>query len=175
MRNRFQSILKNDQMLYMRRPVSNLYTSKPIHEQPGAAVTSVAVLAETSLTLPRKLYIFTIKQYIYSIKVSRKRTIQFWWKLPWRWSWKLGTGTMPPYERDLDRLFCSDLMRRKMSVLSAIAGASSLHSCSISAVNCSCEARSSPEVSSTGSNACWAIDFDIWLKGRWALQVPTEE
>ena len=34
-------------------------------------LTSVAVLAEISLRLPRKVFTFIIKKYVYSIKVSK--------------------------------------------------------------------------------------------------------
>ena len=39
--------------------------------------TSVAVLAETSLTSPRKTFIFTIKKYIYGIKSIQKNIFNF--------------------------------------------------------------------------------------------------
>ena len=38
----------------------------------SVVTTSVAVSAEISLRSPRKLFIFTIKKYIYRIKVSKK-------------------------------------------------------------------------------------------------------
>ena len=38
-------------------------------------LSSVAVLAEISLSSPRKLFIFTIKKYFYWIKVSKKKRI----------------------------------------------------------------------------------------------------
>ena len=39
--------------------------------------TSVAVLAEMSLSSPRKLFIFIIKKCIYRIKVSKNKLIYF--------------------------------------------------------------------------------------------------
>ena len=44
---------------------------------------SVAVLAEISLRSPRKIFILTIKSYIYRIKVSKNRLIKFGKKLHW--------------------------------------------------------------------------------------------
>ena len=41
------------------------------------AAGSDAVLAETSLRSPRKLFIFIIKKYIYRIKVTKKKWIYF--------------------------------------------------------------------------------------------------
>ena len=43
----------------------------------GLVRGSVAVLAEILLRSPRKLVIFIIKKYIYSIKVSKNKLIQF--------------------------------------------------------------------------------------------------
>ena len=43
-------------------------------------ITSVAVSAEISLRPPRKLFLFSIKKYIYGIKVSKNKLIIFWRK-----------------------------------------------------------------------------------------------
>ena len=44
---------------------------------------SVAILAETSLSLPRIFLFFIINKIIYRIKVSKIITIKFWKKLHW--------------------------------------------------------------------------------------------
>ena len=54
----------------------------------GYAVTSVAVLAETLLRSPWKLFIFIIKKYIYRINASKKKLTWFWKKLHWQWRLK---------------------------------------------------------------------------------------
>ena len=72
-------------MYFLKIEVSKFWGNlRDVLAKPATLVeTSVAVVAEISLRLPRKLFIFIDIKYIYWIKITKIMLIKFWKKLHW--------------------------------------------------------------------------------------------